>query len=101
MCSGCATVKAKLSLGQRVFVCESCGLVLDRDHNAAVNLARMAQAHAQREGLHSHVAAAGAETRNARRGHVSLAHPSKQRPLKREDPSRSSQRRKTPAAAIG
>lgn len=101
LCSGCATVKAKLPLSERVFTCEACGLELDRDHNAAVNLARMAQHHAQAEGLQCHVAAAGAETQTARRGHVSLAHPSKPRPLKREDPSGSSQRRKTPAAALG
>lgn len=39
-CSGCGTVKAKLSLAERIYRCESCGAVLDRDLNAAVNLAR-------------------------------------------------------------
>lgn len=39
-CSGCGTVKADLTLGDRVFECGDCGLVLDRDLNAAVNLAR-------------------------------------------------------------
>ncbi|MEV6772460.1 IS607 family element RNA-guided endonuclease TnpB [Nocardia sp. NPDC051030] len=38
-CSRCARVKAKLSLAERMFVCEWCGLVLDRDLNAARNLA--------------------------------------------------------------
>lgn len=37
-CSGCGTVKKELSLGNREFVCEHCGLVMDRDHNAAVNI---------------------------------------------------------------
>jgi putative transposase len=97
-CSECATVKTKLSLSERVFICEACGHQQNRDLNAALNLARMAQQYARVEGLHCHVAAAEAETKNARGGHVRPAHPSRQRPLKREDPSRSSQRRKTPVS---
>jgi putative transposase len=42
-CSGCGTVKADLTLADRVFAC-ACGLVLDRDVNAAINLARWAPA---------------------------------------------------------
>jgi putative transposase len=38
-CSGCGSVKAKLTLSQRTFTCDSCGLVLDRDLNAAATLA--------------------------------------------------------------
>ena len=38
-CSGCQTVKPKLSLSERVFHCDACGLSLDRDVNAARNLA--------------------------------------------------------------
>ncbi|WP_018142367.1 RNA-guided endonuclease InsQ/TnpB family protein, partial [Alloscardovia criceti] len=38
MCSGCKQVKAKLALSTRVFVCDNCGLAVDRDVNAAVNL---------------------------------------------------------------
>ena len=38
-CSGCGAVKAKLSLSERTYVCTSCGMVADRDVNAAVNLA--------------------------------------------------------------
>lgn len=41
-CSGCGTAKAKLALSERTYVCETCGTVLDRDVNAAVNLARLA-----------------------------------------------------------
>jgi putative transposase len=39
-CSHCGTVKAKLSLEMRTYHCEACGLMLGRDHNAAINLAR-------------------------------------------------------------
>jgi putative transposase len=38
-CSGCGVVKAKLPLRVRTFVCPECGMVLDRDLNAARNLA--------------------------------------------------------------
>jgi IS605 OrfB family transposase len=38
-CSGCGAVKAKLPLSERTYACDSCGLVLDRDVNAALNLA--------------------------------------------------------------
>ncbi|SCF29802.1 putative transposase [Micromonospora viridifaciens] len=41
-CSGCGTVKAKLALSARTYKCTACGLVLDRDVNAARNLAAIA-----------------------------------------------------------
>ncbi|OHV56695.1 hypothetical protein CgIS1_08615 [Frankia sp. CgS1] len=41
------------TLSERTFTCQSCGLVLDRDHNAAIN-------------LHNLVAASASETVNAR-----------------------------------
>ena len=37
-CSKCGSVKAKLSLNERTYTCDSCGLVLDRDLNAAINI---------------------------------------------------------------
>ena len=37
-CSNCGTVKAKLSLSERVFNCDACGLSMDRDLNAAINI---------------------------------------------------------------
>ena len=37
-CSCCGRVKAKLSLSERVFNCDSCGLTMDRDLNAAINI---------------------------------------------------------------
>ncbi len=39
-CSGCGATPAALTLSDRVYVCGACGLVLDRDINAAINLAR-------------------------------------------------------------
>lgn len=38
-CSDCQAVKTKLSLSERTFTCEACGTVIDRDLNAARNLA--------------------------------------------------------------
>jgi len=38
-CSGCGAVKAKLPLSDRAYVCTACGMVADRDQNAALNLA--------------------------------------------------------------
>jgi putative transposase len=55
-CSGCGWVKAKLTLAERTFTCEACGLRLDRDLNAARNLAKLSH----------HVAQSGWETQNAR-----------------------------------
>jgi IS605 OrfB family transposase len=52
-CSACGTVKAKLPLSIRVFCCDACGLRIDRDLNAACNLAALV------EGL---VAGSGPET---------------------------------------
>jgi putative transposase len=40
ICSGCGHVKSTLGLGERSYRCQLCGLVADRDVNAAVNLAR-------------------------------------------------------------
>jgi putative transposase len=42
-CSACGTAKAKLSLAERTYRCD-CGLVLDRDLNAARNLAGLVEA---------------------------------------------------------
>ncbi|MGO8950452.1 MAG: RNA-guided endonuclease InsQ/TnpB family protein [Ktedonobacterales bacterium] len=41
-CSSCGWVDEDLTLSDRVFHCEQCGLVLDRDLNAAINLAKLA-----------------------------------------------------------
>jgi putative transposase len=52
-CSACGVVKPKLPLRVRTFTCEHCGLVLDRDLNAALNLKQ-------------HVAGSGPETKIGR-----------------------------------
>ncbi|GHO50807.1 RNA-guided endonuclease InsQ/TnpB family protein [Ktedonospora formicarum] len=48
-CSCCGTVRETLGLNERVFVCEDCGYVADRDSNAAKNLARLAEHENYRE----------------------------------------------------
>jgi putative transposase len=37
-CSGCGHIKETLLLSERKYVCEKCGMVIDRDLNAAINL---------------------------------------------------------------
>jgi putative transposase len=49
-CSQCGAVKAKLALSERQWTCTTCGTVLDRDVNAAVNLARLAASGADSNG---------------------------------------------------
>lgn len=39
-CSGCGSIKSDLKLSDRTYICSECGLVIDRDYNAAVNLSR-------------------------------------------------------------
>ncbi|GHO64800.1 transposase [Ktedonobacter sp. SOSP1-52] len=41
-CHACGWVKEDLQLSDRLFVCEGCGKVTDRDYNAAKNLAALA-----------------------------------------------------------
>ena len=72
-CSNCGTVKAKLPLSERVYHCEECGLDIDRDLNAAINI---------------QVAGSAPETLNARGGSVrqtrlecgTMRHPAKREP---------------------
>ena len=54
-CSKCGRVKAKLSLSERVYRCDACGLSIDRDLNAAINI---------------NVAGSAPETQNAHGGTV-------------------------------
>jgi putative transposase len=44
-CSRCGLVKQQMGLAERVFGCGGCGLVIDRDRNAAANLAVWAEHH--------------------------------------------------------
>jgi putative transposase len=76
-CSACGAVKAKLPLSMRTYRCGVCGLAIDRDLNAAINIM---------------VAGSAPETLNARggdvrpRAHLSLT----QTPAKREPGGRAS-----------
>jgi putative transposase len=56
ICSSCGTAKTTLSLSERIYRCDCCDLVIDRDVNAARNLV--------------YLAASGAESLNARGGVV-------------------------------
>ena len=73
-CSNCGTVKAKLSLSERVYRCDVCGLSMDRDLNAAINIM---------------VAGSAPETLNARGGDARRAdvYRATQTPVKREPSS--------------
>lgn len=46
-CSCCGTVKRDLKLSVRTYVCHDCGLTIDRDYNAAINLMRYADLQTQ------------------------------------------------------
>jgi putative transposase len=41
LCSGCGVIKDTLRLSERTFTCDVCGVSLDRDENAAINLRRL------------------------------------------------------------
>jgi putative transposase len=56
-CSRCGAVKTKLRLSERTYTCTTCGLIIDRDMNAANNLASLVK-HV--------VAGSGPETENGR-----------------------------------
>jgi putative transposase len=68
-CSACGWRKPSLTLAERRFTCDACGLVMDRDENAARNLLALA--------------ASGAERLNACGGSVRPG-PAGQIPLKQE-----------------
>jgi len=42
LCSNCGCVKNTLQLKDRIYKCEECGLIIDRDLNAAINLEKLA-----------------------------------------------------------
>ena len=37
-CSNCGHINKKLTLADRVYICPKCGLKIDRDYNASINL---------------------------------------------------------------
>jgi putative transposase len=69
-CSGCGTAKATLPLSERTYRCGHCGLVIDRDVNAARNMLRLAASGAERKN------ACGGTAKPGHAGHV----PVKQEP---------------------
>ena len=40
-CSRCGHTKLEMGLGERVYICDHCGLMIDRDLNAAINLEQL------------------------------------------------------------
>ncbi|MEU4480243.1 RNA-guided endonuclease TnpB family protein [Micromonospora sp. NPDC023966] len=69
-CSGCGAVKTKLALSERTYTCQTCGLAIDRDLNAALNLAALA---AEYDTAGSGpVAARGANQKTRVRGQVAV-----------------------------
>ena len=44
-CSSCSKVKKELKLSERTYKCEGCGLAIDRDLNAAINIRRLAESY--------------------------------------------------------
>jgi putative transposase len=40
-CSGCSTVKENLTLQDRQYHCDACGIAMDRDQNAVINIKRL------------------------------------------------------------
>ncbi|MDE3081912.1 MAG: IS607 family element transposase accessory protein TnpB [Acidobacteriota bacterium] len=72
-CSRCGAVKAKLGLDEREYHCEMCDLTVDRDLNAATNLARLASSPVA-AGTSS-VAGRGGEVRPGRWSIDEPAHP--------------------------
>jgi putative transposase len=63
----CGAVKAKLHLKERVFHCDFCGLTLDRDVNAAINIAALADAAHSRMSCAHQARDSSEEAINARR----------------------------------
>lgn len=41
ICSKCGNIKDKLKLSDRIYKCEACGNIIDRDINASINLAKL------------------------------------------------------------
>ncbi|MET8156878.1 zinc ribbon domain-containing protein [Sphaerisporangium sp. NPDC005289] len=75
-------------MSERTYTCTGCGLVLDRDLNAALNLAALA----------AEVAQSCGETENARGGAVRPGPRAGRAPVKREPPKRGTPGRKATAA---
>ncbi|MFG2367978.1 RNA-guided endonuclease InsQ/TnpB family protein [Streptomyces mirabilis] len=84
-CSACGWQNPRLALADRTFYCGNCTQAIDRDLNAARNIAQRAITAADH-----HVAPGRGETRNARRASVGPPDPrvGRQDAMKREDTGR-------------
>ena len=71
-CSECGAVKPLLKLSERKYVCEACGAVIDRDLNAALNLAALAEPQNMR-GLPVELAPLGATVNQELSGNLQIA----------------------------
>ncbi|MGK4066598.1 transposase [Rothia sp. HC945] len=71
-CPNCGAVKTKLSLPERVYRCRHCGVVLDRDINAAINILALARGHKTETGR-DHQLACGKRERVSGRGAYRLS----------------------------
>jgi putative transposase len=74
-CSGCGVVRAKLLLSERTYICVACGLVIDRDENAAQNLAEYGRRILSGSGSESNGRGADQKTGVARQVAVKLGAP--------------------------
>jgi len=74
LCSGCGRRKPNLTLADRTYACDHCGARIDRDLNAAVNLARLGEPRVGEQGPAGSGPAAGRgatrETDPARAGNA-------------------------------
>jgi putative transposase len=82
-CSACGWYDANLTLADRTFHCQACGLVLDRDLNAAINLAQLAGSSSDTVNA---CGAAGAGTPRKRR--VKPAAKTGAKPRRKQEPDR-------------
>ena len=37
-CNNCGNINQNLQLGHRIYTCKNCGLIIDRDFNASINI---------------------------------------------------------------
>jgi putative transposase len=73
-CSRCGMVRKRMRLSERIFRCDACALVLDRDRNAAANLAAWAEA-ASMAAAQASDRQAGGRVNNAPGGEGAGRHP--------------------------
>ena len=90
MCSHCGSVRSSLALSERIYLCPACGLALDRDLNAAINLSHLALPFTERSptassaerAMHSTVNACGENVRPAG-AHLSVSQAVSSKPAPR------------------